>query len=70
MSADRSYRPGQQVYTTYGDMDNAKRLFSFGFVTLTLPRASDESATTVQSPAFTTRNSDVEVGLALPTEAY
>lgn len=33
--ADRSYYPGQEVCTTYGDMDNAKRLFSFGFVTLT-----------------------------------
>ncbi|CAM9258124.1 unnamed protein product [Ectocarpus sp. 6 AP-2014] len=32
--ADRTYRPGEEVCTTYGDMDNAKRLFSFGFVTL------------------------------------
>lgn len=32
--SDRSYFPGQEVCTTYGDMDNAKRLFSFGFVTL------------------------------------
>lgn len=32
--SDRSYSPGQEVCTTYGDMDNAKRLFSFGFVTL------------------------------------
>lgn len=35
--ADRSYQPGQEVYTTYGDMDNAKRLLSFGFVTLYRP---------------------------------
>lgn len=32
--SDRSYLPDQEVCTTYGDMDNAKRLFSFGFVTL------------------------------------
>lgn len=32
--SDRRYLPGQEVCTTYGDMDNAKRLFSFGFVTL------------------------------------
>ncbi|CAN0430815.1 unnamed protein product, partial [Ectocarpus sp. 13 AM-2016] len=30
--ADQTYRPGEEVCTTYGDMDNAKRLFSFGFV--------------------------------------
>lgn len=35
--ADRNYRPGQEICTSYGDMDNAKRLFSFGFVTLNKP---------------------------------
>lgn len=54
--ADRSYRPGQEVCTSYGDMDNAKRLFSFGFVTLTRPTQRPDS-----SPADT---------LALPTEAF
>lgn len=38
LTADRGYRPGQEVCTSYGDaMDNAKRLFSFGFVSLSGP---------------------------------
>lgn len=47
LSADRAYRLGEQVWTSYGSMDNAKRLFSFGFVTLTLsttPRRSPNAA--------------------------
>ncbi|CAN0134739.1 unnamed protein product [Ascophyllum nodosum] len=35
LTADRGYQPGQEVYASYGiGMDNAKRLFSFGFVNL------------------------------------
>lgn len=41
--------------TTYGDMDNAKRLFSFGFVTLTRPAK---------------RSSCLADELSLPTEAF
>eukprot|EP00903_Cladosiphon_okamuranus_P013339 g12432.t1 len=52
--ANRSYRPGQEICTSYGDMDNAKRLFSFGFVTLNQPPAQ-------HSPAD---------ALPLPTEAF
>lgn len=38
---DRGYRPGQEVCVSYGDaMDNAKRLFSFGFVSLSEPCCS------------------------------
>ncbi|CAM9300969.1 unnamed protein product [Choristocarpus tenellus] len=37
LTTDRRYSTDQQVFTTYGDMDNAKRLFSFGYVVLTLP---------------------------------
>eukprot|EP00752_Nemacystus_decipiens_P012235 g10844.t1 len=54
--ADRSYHPGQEICTTYGDMDNAKRLFSFGFVTL-------------HQPAQRSQPSPVDQ-LALPTEAF
>lgn len=55
-SADRGYRPGQEVCTTYGDMDNAKRLFSFGFVTLHRPEKMGSSF--------------VHDALSLPTEAF
>ncbi|CAM9931585.1 unnamed protein product [Discosporangium mesarthrocarpum] len=37
LTTDRVYHPYQQVFTSYGDMDNVKRLFSFGYVMLTLP---------------------------------
>ncbi len=58
--ADRRYEPGQEVCTSYGDMDNAKRLFSFGFVTLTL---------TLTRPAQRPDSSPADT-LALPTEAF
>lgn len=54
-AADRSYTPGMEVCTTYGDMDNAKRLLSFGFVTLNR-----------LSQRFDPRTAR----LALPTEAF
>lgn len=54
LTTDRSYKAGQQLCTSYGQMDNAKRLFSFGFVTLTIMSNSPPD----QPPA------------ALPTEAY
>ena len=53
--SDRNYLPGQEVCTTYGDMDNAKRLFSFGFVTL--------SQHGQRSSCFSDR-------LSLPTESF
>lgn len=41
LTADRGYRPGEEVCASYGDaMDNAKRLFSFGFVSLSEPCCS------------------------------
>lgn len=55
LTSDREYRAGQQFCASYGQMDNAKRLFSFGFVTVSLPAA--------------TRACPPEA-LALPTEAY
>lgn len=54
-AADRRYLPGDEVCTTYGDMDNAKRLFSFGFVTLVCP--SREPAPSADE-------------ILLPTEAF
>lgn len=54
--ADRAYRRGQEISTSYGDMDNAKRLFSFGFVTL-------------NQPAQQTHLSPVN-NFPLPTEAF
>lgn len=54
--SDRRYSPGQEVCTTYGDMDNAKRLFSFGFVTL------------AQHGRWSA--SSVSDRLALPTESF
>ncbi|CAM9722641.1 unnamed protein product [Scytosiphon promiscuus] len=57
--ADRSYEPGQEVCTSYGaDMDNAKRLFSFGFITLHPP------------PERLPRSSSKEASFPLPTEAF
>lgn len=54
--ADRAYRPGQEISTSYGDMDNAKRLFSFGFVTLNQPAQRTQLCPTDNFP--------------LPTEAF
>lgn len=55
-AADRSYRAGQEICTSYGDMDNAKRLFSFGFVTLRQPARHSQSRLVDTLP--------------LPTEAF
>ncbi|CAM9109403.1 unnamed protein product [Hapterophycus canaliculatus] len=58
--ADRSYRPGQEIFTSYGaDMDNAKRLFSFGFVTLHLPTGRPQSLTDAVFPFPTEAFCDV-----------
>lgn len=61
---DRSYRQGQELCTSYGDMDNAKRLFSFGFVTLTQPARSPHSSPVDTLPLPTEAFCDVSLALA------
>ncbi|CAN0516254.1 unnamed protein product [Ectocarpus sp. 12 AP-2014] len=64
--ADQTYRPGEEVCTTYGDMDNAKRLFSFGFVTLKQHAAqpSQRRLTGNMLPLPTEAFCDVELTIA------
>lgn len=62
--ADRSYRPGQEICTSYGDMDNAKRLFSFGFVTLSQPAQRPPSSAADTLPLPTEAFCDVSFDLA------
>ena len=62
--ADRSYHPGQEICTSYGDMDNAKRLFSFGFVTLHQPAQRSQPSPVDQLPLPTEAFCDISFGLA------
>lgn len=60
LSVDRAYQIGEQVCTTYGDMDNAKRLFSFGFVTLTRLGNSVPSEATRQCSTTSVKGSTTD----------
>lgn len=63
-AADRAYAPGEEISTSYGDMDNAKRLFSFGFVTLNQPARRSQPSPTDNFPLPTEAFCDVTFGVA------